>query len=1026
MKRLVIMVMVMTVAQSVVGSDIERDVDVVNTSAPSILHLSTGLSAAKSDTVDIYGGPDSGDGKFQSDANPNIPDWEGWTSSDLTARTAEIWHIDTFNSPTGTNAMWCGEVFDPCDPDDPAEGYGNDYREIIGWYGAVSDPGAATSVTVTFDLNHDMEETYDFLYLEYESGSYWNRVASYTGSTYDAVAEAWVPLIGESFTFSVAAADLVGPFGDQVHLRFQAYSDGAYSDDDCLSPSAGHSQIDNIAVSGDNGLAATLDDFESGLEGSNWQLEFLPGVGLFAKVWPLLADLDPCVENRTCQVAFIDDGVVEPCTGGTIGTTWTYGPGSYVHNLTGGCLDFSAHLNNEIWSPPVAYADAAGTPLRSTHEGAFFEFDVYEHLVIDNGLFWHWHVSSSEDGGATWGPWLDRNFMYYGPERYRRIQQRVDDLIAPNATHVRLALGIIELGWVWGLEGTNGSPGPYFDNVRFRVFEIDGPLVAAVEYQTPQDAFPESGVLDYADLGANNIRFDMAGDIAWGPANVPGDSVVFNVQAVRSGAALVGKPRLHYVMKANPLFDPYRTHPTTGFVEGDSVAAGASYYTPTGLYAFDLPDTGLFFPGDVIHYYVAATDEQGGVMRTATLPESLDGFGVFPGDPDYRSMLWPGTFTVHGLPTMLGAEPGDQPPLLFYNDYGSGGGLDEWMFAFDRLGYVRGEDYDVYTTRAASLKRGSGLQSRATPAQLQSYQSMIYTSGDLAFNTLTSQDPDTWNNDANTDDIGLLDAWLQNGRNLLLTGDHLLGDVAGNQGASGVQFASQWLSAGFVQDDVSPLIGGQITPLVLPAAGDPIGLQQYFIAYGGCDDLATFDAVEPLGSAVTVAEWTDAGGAGGAYPTLAAGVLNETGGSKVVFFPVDFLGWWSHDTYAAPAGYDAQTAARDVVLHKILAYFGNGASSVPTSVAVSPAPSLGVYPNPFNPSTTIAYAVPARGRVDLRIYNVRGELVRVLVDGEQEMGTYEAEWNGDDQAGRRVPSGIYFSEVRTTSGTLVEKLALIK
>ncbi len=68
------------------------------------------------------------------------------------------------------------------------------------------------------------------------------------------------------------------------------------------------------------------------------------------------------------------------------------------------------------------------------------------------------------------------------------------------------------------------------------------------------------------------------------------------------------------------------------------------------------------------------------------------------------------------------------------------------------------------------------------------------------------------------------------------------------------------------------------------------------------------------------------------------------------------------------------------------------------------------YPNPFNPTTRIQFAIPnaADGiRVRLAVYNLIGELVRVLVDEEKASAQYFVDWNGTDEAGLRVSSGIY-------------------
>jgi flagellar hook assembly protein FlgD len=66
------------------------------------------------------------------------------------------------------------------------------------------------------------------------------------------------------------------------------------------------------------------------------------------------------------------------------------------------------------------------------------------------------------------------------------------------------------------------------------------------------------------------------------------------------------------------------------------------------------------------------------------------------------------------------------------------------------------------------------------------------------------------------------------------------------------------------------------------------------------------------------------------------------------------------------------------------------------------------YPNPFNPSTTISFALPEAGRVTLRIYSLTGQLVRELVQGEMASGRHSVSWNGHNDLGAQVASGLYF------------------
>ena len=65
------------------------------------------------------------------------------------------------------------------------------------------------------------------------------------------------------------------------------------------------------------------------------------------------------------------------------------------------------------------------------------------------------------------------------------------------------------------------------------------------------------------------------------------------------------------------------------------------------------------------------------------------------------------------------------------------------------------------------------------------------------------------------------------------------------------------------------------------------------------------------------------------------------------------------------------------------------------------------YPNPFNPVTTIEYSVPSRTDVTIEIFNVLGQKVRTLVDEARSAGSYRIEWNGNNEFGRPVSTGVY-------------------
>jgi hypothetical protein len=89
-------------------------------------------------------------------------------------------------------------------------------------------------------------------------------------------------------------------------------------------------------------------------------------------------------------------------------------------------------------------------------------------------------------------------------------------------------------------------------------------------------------------------------------------------------------------------------------------------------------------------------------------------------------------------------------------------------------------------------------------------------------------------------------------------------------------------------------------------------------------------------------------------------------------------------------------------------------------------PAVAVYPNPFNPATTIRFKLNAPAAVALQIFNIRGALVKTLVDRDLNAGIHEQRWNGRDNFGWRVASGIYFYRLRIGSEMFRGRLQMVK
>lgn len=88
--------------------------------------------------------------------------------------------------------------------------------------------------------------------------------------------------------------------------------------------------------------------------------------------------------------------------------------------------------------------------------------------------------------------------------------------------------------------------------------------------------------------------------------------------------------------------------------------------------------------------------------------------------------------------------------------------------------------------------------------------------------------------------------------------------------------------------------------------------------------------------------------------------------------------------------------------------------------------NIGNYPNPFNPETTISFNMSKAGNASVAIYNLRGQLVNTLVNGEVAAGNQSVVWNGNDTNNKSVASGVYFFRVKTDNQTISKKMVLQK
>ncbi|MBU0490180.1 MAG: hypothetical protein KKD31_19750, partial [Bacteroidetes bacterium] len=110
----------------------------------------------------------------------------------------------------------------------------------------------------------------------------------------------------------------------------------------------------------------------------------------------------------------------------------------------------------------------------------------------------------------------------------------------------------------------------------------------------------------------------------------------------------------------------------------------------------------------------------------------------------------------------------------------------------------------------------------------------------------------------------------------------------------------------------------------------------------------------------------------------------------------------------------------------VSATFLPGMLGVQTEILPASYALLNNFPNPFNPATTIQYQITRNEWVQLAIYNLHGELVKTLWSGEKAVGDYQVQWNGTDNQGRPVASGVYLTKLLTPTMARSNKMLLLK
>ncbi|MDD2229504.1 MAG: choice-of-anchor J domain-containing protein, partial [Candidatus Cloacimonetes bacterium] len=152
-------------------------------------------------------------------------------------------------------------------------------------------------------------------------------------------------------------------------------------------------------------------------------------------------------------------------------------------------------------------------------------------------------------------------------------------------------------------------------------------------------------------------------------------------------------------------------------------------------------------------------------------------------------------------------------------------------------------------------------------------------------------------------------------------------------------------------------------------------------------------------------------------------------GATYIEAPVD----WTEFTYSITTGnvpvyIGIQCVSNDAFIFFVddVSVIGSGSANGDENAPVVATELTGNYPNPFNPETTISFNMKETAPVSLEIYNVKGQLVKTMLNGVQETGNHSVVWNGKDNNGRAVSSGVYYYKMNTGKYSSTKKMIMMK
>ena len=1013
-------------------------------------------------------------GWYQFDTPGGQPTTQGWTAHDRTAQLKTYFHVagtgcsDAITPINGSKSMWCGQWTSTLEPWNcwaTLPGYGNSWDQSL-------ETTVSSVTSVAYNIAWDSEPGYDLTYAEW----------------WDPVNSEWVPdptVNGNAGSYDAAGGplseSLTSPYGP-TRFRIHFVSDGSWSDEEGWAPTAqGAAVIDDVSLNG--GAPETFEGAACSAQTVGvWKATVRPGFGQYGALHSgaEVVQEDPCMRVSSHVWGWFDDPAVTnyACGGWPLQGAMPYGPD-----------ENGLYLDNEIWSPWIPLTGSGNLylleflvyrdlPLENLQ---FCDFSLRTRDTSTDGCpqfwgdwSWQYYGGAKDWYRLTW----DVSFIpsdFPGTEIQLAIEAfdmcpQWCGIYGTGSCHSHGPLiDQVKLMRV-------GIAGPNFGDIR--------------DYWFFQDTFPENGDITSTSYARCDIALDPIGlagkrtcpgdsiflqcsdPLGLADDNTggrPGKAVYLFVKVTdRFGNPVVGKSGLAIQSPDNK---SWSEDPDTGllrypYVAGIAPAGWSAYrfdsvYVPYGVietaFCVDLMDmsaylpagwypnenaaanVGIFAPGDVIHYFFGAKNSAG---QWSYLSRKFNGQGHrFHTNNINDCITSPMEWSV--LPD-AGRNPGDGGDILFVDDADDCGSPVQLYFdqAFRYVGIENRVDrYDVlnfswsdgsgdaYTAEPGwiVLTPANGLASRVKDIQKQMigtapneiYQMVIWNCSDLWWGLMGDGGPvNGGSSRQKSDDFGLCYTFLNNHPNnpgWAYYGDDVVQDWAGLTGAGAVDVTNKFMNHTFLGSD-QRAVTGQISPLVSSLAASPWATESFY-AHGGCPIINDFDIPGASGASSVGHRYNNT------VPASLYQATSNSVGSTARFFLAGFGFDFIRD--------DDTDNVPDYATHlwKVLQWMQN---VIPSPTGIDPVVCAdrleNAYPNPFNPATTIRYSIASSSRVTLKIYNAAGQLVRTLVDEEQVPSAegFSVAWNGLDDRGQSVASGVYFYKLTTKGFSDTKKMVCIK